>query len=71
MCVCTQEKVLAAADDNLAAAVERMERRAEEEAMYGGDRRSRQVCAALAERCFAIEVAGLMGDLREETREQR
>ena len=22
-------------------------------------------------RCFAIEVAGLMGDLREETREQR
>ena len=71
VCFCAQEKVLAAADDNLAAAVERMERRAEEEAMYGGDRRSRQVCAALAERCFAIEVAGLMGDLREETREQR
>ncbi|CAK0783953.1 hypothetical protein CVIRNUC_007156 [Coccomyxa viridis] len=40
--ILNQEKVLAAADDNLAAALERMERRAEEEAMYGGERRGRQ-----------------------------
>lgn len=65
-----QDKVLAAADDNLAAAVERMERRAEEEAMYGGDRRGRQVCAPLVKPCYTTNNGVVKESLNADTKEQ-